>query len=113
MLERLVHLRAHGTSPRAGVMAGLTTCMSVASIIFVNPGVLREAGPPFAGVLPATCVPAALGTSTATSGIESASGIALGFIVYPLTQAGSGRARAVTPLTWIPAVIFLFRYSYV
>src|SRR5690606_13291928 len=40
LLERLFKLREHGTSVRVELVAGLTTFLTMAYIIFVNPSIL-------------------------------------------------------------------------
>jgi AGZA family xanthine/uracil permease-like MFS transporter len=40
MLERLFHLKDHGSRPRREVLAGTTTFLTMAYIVFVNPGIL-------------------------------------------------------------------------
>ncbi|MDZ4796879.1 MAG: NCS2 family permease [Bryobacteraceae bacterium] len=50
------------TTWRTEVLAGFTTFITMAYIIFVNPGILAEAGMPFTGVLAATCLSAAVGS---------------------------------------------------
>ncbi len=44
------------------MLAGLTTFITMAYIVFVNPSILRDAGMPAASVFAATCVSAAFGT---------------------------------------------------
>jgi AGZA family xanthine/uracil permease-like MFS transporter len=60
MLERLFGLKAHGTSVRTEVAAGLTTFLTMAYIVAVNPGILAEAGVPAAGAAAATCLSAGI-----------------------------------------------------
>ncbi|GAC1451926.1 MAG: NCS2 family permease [Steroidobacteraceae bacterium] len=62
MLERLFDLRGHGTTVRTEVVAGLTTFLTMAYIVVVNPAVLGAAGMPVAGVAVATCVAAGFGS---------------------------------------------------
>jgi adenine/guanine/hypoxanthine permease len=62
MLERLFHLKASGTSPRIEVLAGVTTFVTMAYIIFVQPTVLSAAGMDHGAVLTATCLATALAT---------------------------------------------------
>jgi len=62
LLERLFHIRASGSTPRVELEAGLTTFLTMAYIIVVNPSVLHSAGVPFAGALFATCSAAAIGS---------------------------------------------------
>lgn len=62
MLERLFKLTENQTTVRRELLAGLTTFMTMAYIIVVNPRILAEAGMPIEGVLFATCVSSALAT---------------------------------------------------
>ncbi len=50
------------TDVRTEVFAGITTFMTMAYIIFVNPGILSESGMPFGPVMVATCLSAAIGS---------------------------------------------------
>ncbi len=61
-LERYFKLREHGTSVRTEVIAGATTFLAMAYIVFVNPDILSNAGMDFGAVFVATCLAAALGT---------------------------------------------------
>jgi AGZA family xanthine/uracil permease-like MFS transporter len=60
--ERLFKLEEHGTTVRTEIVAGLTTFLTMAYIIFVNPSILGDAGMPKDAVFVATCLIAALGT---------------------------------------------------
>ncbi len=61
-LDRYFKLNEHGTNVRTEVMAGVTTFLTMAYIIFVNPSILGDAGMPKGAVFVATCLIAALGT---------------------------------------------------
>ena len=50
-LERTFHLREKGTNVRTEVIAGITTFMTMAYIIFVNPSICQETGMPFAALM--------------------------------------------------------------
>ncbi len=63
MLERLFQLDANGTNVRREVIAGLTTFLTMAYIIFVNPSILKLAGMDFGAVFMATCLAAAFGSA--------------------------------------------------
>ena len=63
MLERTFALSAHGTDVRTEVIAGFTTFLTMAYIIFVNPDILSAAGMPKEAVFVATCLAAALGSA--------------------------------------------------
>ncbi|HEY3359780.1 MAG TPA: NCS2 family permease [Polyangia bacterium] len=82
MLDRLFRLRENGTTARTEVLAGVTTFLTMAYIIFVQPAVLsgsmfkHPTGMDFGAVLAATCLAAAL--STAIMGL---------YARYPIAQA--------------------------
>ncbi|HEV2131160.1 MAG TPA: NCS2 family permease, partial [Longimicrobiaceae bacterium] len=61
-VERQFRLRENGTTVRTEVEAGLTTFLTMAYILVVNPLILAEAGVPIEGALFATAVAAALGS---------------------------------------------------
>lgn len=63
MLERYFQLSAHGTTVKTELLAGLTTFLTMAYIIFVNPDILSAAGMPKDSVFVATCLAAALGSA--------------------------------------------------
>ena len=44
MLERLFQLKAHNTNVRTEILAGVTTFLAMAYILFVNPSILGETG---------------------------------------------------------------------
>jgi adenine/guanine/hypoxanthine permease len=61
-LDRYFRLRENGTTVRTEVIAGVTTFLAMAYIVFVNPGILSETGMDFGAVFVATCLAAAIGT---------------------------------------------------
>ncbi len=63
MLERYFQLSAHGTTARTELMAGITTFLTMAYIIFVNPDILSAAGMPREAVFVSTCLAAAIGSA--------------------------------------------------
>lgn len=62
MLEKIFKLKELNTNIKTEIIAGLTTFMTMAYIIFVNPAILQEAGLPFHATVAATCAVAALMT---------------------------------------------------
>lgn len=76
MLERLFKLSEHGTNVRTEIIAGITTFLTMAYIIFVNPAILSATGMDQGAVFVATCLAAAIGC------------FIMGFIAnYPIAQA--------------------------
>ncbi|MCX7208103.1 MAG: NCS2 family permease [Proteobacteria bacterium] len=63
MLEALFKLKEHGTNVKTEVIAGFTTFLTMAYIIFVNPAILAQTGMDFNAVFVATCLAAAFGTA--------------------------------------------------
>ncbi len=61
-LEKVFKLKENNTDPKTEVIAGFTTFLTMAYIIFVNPSILSEAGMPFNGVFIATIAGIILGT---------------------------------------------------
>ena len=61
-LELYFHFAERGTMWRTELLAGLTTFVTMAYIIFVNPSILSETGMPIAAVTVATCLCAAFGS---------------------------------------------------
>ncbi|WP_373986882.1 NCS2 family permease [Duganella sp. BuS-21] len=61
-LKQFFKLAEHGTNVRTEIIAGVTTFLTMAYIIFVNPAILGDAGVPKDAVFVATCLAAALGT---------------------------------------------------
>lgn len=61
MLERLFKLQEHKTTVKVELLAGLTTFLTMAYILFANPDIMSVAGMPKEAVFTATAVAAALG----------------------------------------------------
>ena len=61
-LERYFQFAHHNTTWRTEIIAGLTTFVTMAYIIFVNPSILSQTGMPLAAVTAATCLCAAFGS---------------------------------------------------
>ncbi|MGI6204813.1 MAG: NCS2 family permease [Anaerovoracaceae bacterium] len=61
-MEKLFKLKENGTDVRTEIMAGITTFMTMAYILAVNPSVLGTTGMDSAGVFVATALAACIGT---------------------------------------------------
>ena len=61
-LEQYFQLRELGTDWRTEILAGCTTFITMAYIIFVNPAILHETGMPLTAVVAATCLCASFGS---------------------------------------------------
>lgn len=61
-LDRLFHLKAHGTDVKTEIMAGITTFMTMAYILAVNPPILAAAGMDAGAVFTATALASMIAT---------------------------------------------------
>ncbi|ADL13566.1 NCS2 family permease [Acetohalobium arabaticum] len=61
-LDRFFKLQENNTTVKTEIIAGLTTFMTMAYIIIVNPMILKDAGMPFEAVMAATVISAAAAT---------------------------------------------------
>lgn len=62
MLEKLFKLKENKTDVKTEVMAGITTFMTMAYILAINPSILGDAGMDQTAVLLATCIASVIGT---------------------------------------------------
>jgi len=61
-LERYFEFQRLNTNWKTEVLAGITTFITMAYIVFVNPSILKDAGMPVSAVFAATCLSAAFAT---------------------------------------------------
>lgn len=61
-LDRIFHLRENGTTVRTEILAGITTFMTMAYILAVNPTIMSAAGMDKGAVLTATALASLIGT---------------------------------------------------
>ncbi|GAB3111885.1 NCS2 family permease [Pseudomaricurvus hydrocarbonicus] len=62
MLDQLFKLKAHGTTIRTEVIAGLTTFAAMSYVLVVNPSILGASGMPIEGLITVTALAAFFGT---------------------------------------------------
>ena len=62
MLEKMFHLKEHHTNLKTEILAGITTFMTMAYILAVNPNILSEAGMDRGAVFTATALASLVGT---------------------------------------------------
>jgi AGZA family xanthine/uracil permease-like MFS transporter len=75
-LEHYFEFEKLGATWKTEILAGFTTFMTMAYIVFVNPAILHETGMPLAAVTAATCISAAVGSC-----------LMGGFAKYPIALA--------------------------
>ena len=93
MASDFFELRARGTNLRTEVVAGITTFLTMAYIIFVNPAILSDAGMDKSALIIATCVVS--GIITLITGLYCNAPIAMApgmglnaFLAYSLVKSG-------------------------
>jgi len=59
-MDKVFQLQKHGTTVSREIMAGLTTFLTMAYILAVNPGMLSQTGMPWGGVFTATALASAI-----------------------------------------------------
>jgi AGZA family xanthine/uracil permease-like MFS transporter len=111
-LERYWRFEELGTNWRTEVLAGVTTFLTMAYIIFVNPSILRDAGMPVAAVTAATCIAAAFGSLMmglfARYPIALAPGMGLNaYFTYTVVQAMGVPWQAALGAVFLSGVAFL------
>ena len=111
-LENLFKLEENNTDVKTEVIAGITTFMTMAYIIFVNPNILKEAGMPFNGVFIATILGAMVGT-LAMAALTNypfvlASGMGLNaFFTYSVVIGMEVSWQAALGIIFLEGIIFI------
>ncbi|MBI5745269.1 MAG: NCS2 family permease [Elusimicrobia bacterium] len=107
-LRAFFRLEERGTSVKTEVLSGAATFLTMAYIVFVNPGILSAAGVPFAGAVTATALGAALMSVVmglaANRPLALASGMGINAV---LTFSVIGFQQANVPWQAGMAVIFI------
>ncbi len=62
MLEKFFKLKENGTTPRTEIIAGITTFLTMAYILAVNPNILSAAGMDANALFTTTAIAAIVGT---------------------------------------------------
>jgi AGZA family xanthine/uracil permease-like MFS transporter len=112
LAERVFHLAENQTTVRRELLAGLTTFMTMAYVVVVNPRILSAAGMPVEGVLFATCISAALATLLmgvwANYPIALAPGMSLNaYFTYSIVLGRSIPWQTVLGVVFLSGVLFL------
>ncbi|MBE0656318.1 MAG: NCS2 family permease [Bryobacteraceae bacterium] len=111
-LETYFEFTALGTDWRTEVLAGFTTFVTMAYIIFVNPSILADAGMPVAATTAATCLSAALGSilmgAFAKYPIALAPGMGLNaYFTYSVVKGMGVSWQTALGAVFLSGVIFL------
>ncbi|MBM3598341.1 MAG: NCS2 family permease [Alphaproteobacteria bacterium] len=112
MIAQYFQLAENKTDMRTEVVAGLTTFLTMAYIIFVNPAILKDAGMDHGAVFVATCLAAAFGSLLmgiyANYPIALAPGMGLNaFFAYGVVKGMGHPWEVALGAVFISGVIFL------
>ena len=112
MLDRYFRLTENHTNVRHEFLGGVTTFLTMAYIVVVNPQILSQAGMPVEGVLFATCLAAA--TATLVMGLYANYPIALApgmslnaYFTYSVCQGMHVPWRTALGVIFLSGVVFL------
>ena len=113
VLDKQFGLTANGTSVRTEVIAGITTFLTMAYIIFVNPEILSSTGMDRNAVFVATCLAAALGSAImalwANWPIGMAPGMGLNaFFAFTVAGTLGFTWQQALGAVFISGIVFLF-----
>ncbi|MGC1617316.1 MAG: NCS2 family permease [Candidatus Acidiferrum sp.] len=113
MLQSVFHLDENQTTVRRELLAGLTTFMTMAYVVVVNPRILSEAGMPVDGVLFATCISAAAATLImgiwANYPIALAPGMSLNaYFTYSIVLGRGVPWQTALGVVFLSGLLFLF-----
>ncbi len=112
-IERLFKLEGNHTTVRRELLGGLTTFLTMAYIVVVNPRILAEAGMPLDGALFATCVASAAATLVmglwANYPIALAPGMSLNaYFAYSVVIGRGIPWTTALGVVFLSGVLFLF-----
>ena len=111
-LERYFEFDRFGTDWKTEILAGITTFMTMAYIVFVNPSILGDAGMPVAAVMAATCIASGFGSvmmgAFARYPIALAPGMGLNaYFAYAVVKGMGVSWQAALGAVFLSGVIFV------
>ena len=112
MFERMFALAAHGTTARREIVAGATTFLTMAYIMFVNPQILAHAGMDPGAVFVATCIASAATTLLmgvyANLPVALAPGMGLNaYFAFTVVPAMGGNWRLALGCVFLSGILFV------
>ncbi|MCK5780629.1 MAG: NCS2 family permease [Psychrilyobacter sp.] len=105
-------LEQHGTNVKQEIIAGTTTFLTMAYIIFVNPGILGETGMDKGALITVTCLAAFVGTMITALWVNAPLAMAPGmglnaFFTYTLVFGMGATWNVALGVVFISGIIFL------
>jgi AGZA family xanthine/uracil permease-like MFS transporter len=112
MLKKFFKLKEKNTNIRTEIIAGATTFITMAYIIFVNPDILSKTGMDHGALVVVTCLAAAI--STILSGVLANAPVAMApgmglnaFFAYSLVLSGKVNWETALGVVFLSGVLFL------
>ncbi|MGL4534312.1 MAG: NCS2 family permease [Fusobacteriaceae bacterium] len=111
-MEKFFKLKEHGTNVKQEVLAGTTTFLTMAYIIFVNPSILSIAGMDKGALISVTCLAAAIGTMLVGLWVNVPFAMAPGmglnaFFTFTLVLGAGATWQQALGVVFISGVLFL------
>lgn len=112
ILERFFKLSEHNTNVKQELMAGATTFLTMAYVIFVNPSILSIAGMDKGALITVTCLAAAIGTALTGLWVNVPFAMAPGmglnaFFTFTLVLGHGATWQQALGVVFISGVLFL------
>ncbi|MGL5278106.1 MAG: NCS2 family permease [Cetobacterium sp.] len=111
-MEKLFQLKEHGTTVKQEIIAGVTTFLTMAYIIFVNPSILSMTGMDKGALITVTCLASAIGTAITAFWVNAPLAMAPGmglnaFFTFTLVLGNGATWEEALGVVFISGVIFL------
>lgn len=111
-MEKFFKLKEHGTNMKQEIVAGTTTFLTMAYIIFVNPSILSLAGMDKGALITVTCIASAIGTLIAGLWVNVPFAMAPGmglnaFFTFTLVMGSGATWQQALGVVFISGVLFL------
>lgn len=111
-MEKLFQLKEHGTTVKQEIIAGVTTFLTMAYIIFVNPSILSMTGMDKGALITVTCLASAIGTAITGFWVNAPLAMAPGmglnaFFTFTLVLGNGATWEQALGVVFISGVIFL------
>lgn len=111
-MEKFFQLKEHGTTVKQEVIAGVTTFLTMAYIIFVNPSILSLTGMDKGALITVTCLASAIGTGITAFWVNAPLAMAPGmglnaFFTFTLVLGNGATWQEALGVVFISGIIFL------
>lgn len=111
-MEKLFQLKEHRTTVKQEIIAGVTTFLTMAYIIFVNPSILSMTGMDKGALITVTCLASAIGTAITAFWVNAPLAMAPGmglnaFFTFTLVLGNGATWEQALGVVFISGVIFL------